>query len=56
VRAEELAQFPYSGRVNVKYGDPNLREIVWGDYWIAYQIEAEVVVVLAVQHVARNRE
>jgi len=55
-RAEDLAQYPYSGRVNEKFADSKLREVISGNYRIAYLIQSEVIIILAVQHSAMNRE
>jgi addiction module RelE/StbE family toxin len=56
VRAEELAQFPFAGRVNEKFNDPNLREVIYGNYRIAYHIEYQVIIVLTIQHTAKSQE
>ena len=56
VRAEELAQFPFSGRINEKFNDPNLREVISENYRLAYHIEGQIIVILTVQHTAMSQE
>jgi len=53
---ERVGHFPYSGVVSPKQDNPNVREIYFGRYRIAYLIRSNSVYVLAVKHTARDRE
>ena len=50
---ESLAEFPDSGRIVPEIGDPELRELIVGNYRIVYQVEQGTATVLTVFHAAR---
>lgn len=50
---ERLAVFPESGRVVPELGVPEVREILFGNYRIAYRIERDSVTIITVYHGAR---
>ena len=51
--AEALRPFPRSGRVVPELGDPEIREILLGDYRIVYRLRREAIEILTVHHGAR---
>ena len=52
-RAKVLSALPGSGRVVPEVDQPNVREIIFGNYRIIYRVEAARVAVLTVRHVKR---
>jgi len=50
---ERLQFFPRSGRILPEMQDPDIREIILGNYRIVYRIRRETVEVLTVWHGAR---
>ena len=50
---ERLTAFPLSGRILPELNDPAVREIILGNYRIAYRVRDELVEVLTVYHGAR---
>ena len=50
---ERLVVFPRSGRVVPELCDPNIREIILGNYRIVYRISGDLVEILTVWHGAR---
>ncbi len=50
---ERLVVFPRSGRVGAELCDPNIREIILGNYRIVYRISGDLVEILTVWHGAR---
>ena len=50
---ERLAIFSNSGRIVPELGEPAVREILFGNYRIAYRTEAKSVIILTVYHGAR---
>ena len=54
-RTSILKNFPQSGRVVPEKNDPNLRELIEGNYRIIYEILADDQInILAVHHSARD--
>ena len=47
---ETLKVFPEIGRIVPEYGDPKIREIIYRNYRIVYQIEARAVEIITVSH------
>ena len=47
---ETLKVFPEIGRIVPEYGDPKIREIIYRNYRIVYQIEEKVVEIITVSH------
>lgn len=55
VRAvDRLADFPLSGRVVSKVGQPTVREVIEGSYRIVYRVSAAETQIVAVVHAARR--
>lgn len=50
---DRLEMFPESGRIVPEIGDPNLREVIFGNYRILYRFRKEIVEILTVHHGAR---
>lgn len=53
-KTNQLRKMPMSGRIVPEYNDPNLREIIEGDYRLIYRIKKETVYVLSVRHSRQN--
>lgn len=53
-RSQQLANFPYSGRIVPEKNDPTIRELFEGPYRIIYRVRADRIDVLAVIHGARE--
>jgi len=47
---ETLKVFSEIGRIVPEYGDPKIREIIYRNYRIVYQIEERVVEIITVSH------
>ena len=47
---ETLKVFPEIGRIVPEYGDPKIREIIYRNYRIVYQIEERAVEIITVSH------
>ena len=47
---ETLKVFPEIGRIVPEYDDPKIREIIYRNYRIVYQIEDKVVEIITVFH------
>ena len=47
---ETLKMFPEIGRIVPEYGDPKIREIIYRNYRIVYQIEERAVEIITVSH------
>jgi plasmid stabilization system protein ParE len=47
---ETLKVFHEIGRIVPEYGDPKIREIIYRNYRIVYQIEEKVVEIITVSH------
>ena len=50
---ERLETFPFSGRMVPELNDPAVREIILGNYRIAYRVRRDFVELLTVCHGAR---
>lgn len=57
-KAESLASFPERGRIIQKFRDPNIREVFFSSYRIAYRIKPQQteVEIARIWHGARNEE
>ena len=47
---ETLRVFPEIGRIVPEYADPKIREIIYRNYRIVYQIEDRAVEIITVSH------
>ena len=52
-RVDQLEQFPQSGRVVPEFNNPQIRELIEGQYRIVYQIDQLDVLIARVHHAAR---
>lgn len=52
-RSEQIAAFPDSGRKVPEHDNPDIREVIEGNYRIIYHVGGTRIVVLAVVHCAR---
>ncbi len=50
---EQLESFPKSGRVTPEMNNPDIREIILGNYRIIYRLKTELVEILTIHHGAR---
>ncbi|NCS06029.1 MAG: type II toxin-antitoxin system RelE/ParE family toxin [Microcystis aeruginosa G13-07] len=55
-RSEQIANFPFSGRIVPEFETEQLREVIEGSYRIIYYIKPEQIDVIAVLHAAQNIE
>ncbi|GCA95837.1 type II toxin-antitoxin system RelE/ParE family toxin [Microcystis aeruginosa] len=55
-RSEQIANFPFSGRLVPEFETEQIREVIEGSYRIIYYIKPEQIDVIAVLHAARNIE
>ena len=55
-RSEQIANFPFSGRLVPEFETEQIREVIEGSYGIIYYIKPEQIDVIAVLHAARNIE
>jgi len=53
-RSQQIASFPYSGRVVSTFEQKEIREVIEGSYRIIYWIKAEQIEVIAVVHGSRQ--
>jgi toxin ParE1/3/4 len=53
-KTDQLTELPKSGRLVPEYSDPNLREIIEGDYRLIYRIKDEKVYVQSVRHTRQD--
>jgi toxin ParE1/3/4 len=53
-KTNQLSELPNSGRIVPEYSDPNLREIIEGDYRLIYRIKDEKVYVQSVRHTRQD--
>lgn len=53
---ERLGDFPRSGRIIESVGHDDLREVIVGNYRVAYYLKGDVVTIAAVHHGARKIE
>ena len=52
-RSRQIAQFPRTGQMVPEYQDPDVREVVEGQYRVIYEVTAQEIHVLAVIHGAQ---
>jgi plasmid stabilization system protein ParE len=50
---DRLAVFPRSGRIVPELNDPDIREVILGNYRIVYRIRPDLIEILTVYHGAR---
>lgn len=50
LRSRQIARFPQSGQIVQEYQDPDIREVVEGQFRVIYEIAATEIHVLAVIH------
>jgi toxin ParE1/3/4 len=50
---ERLSEFPKSGRIVPELNDPDVREIILGNYRLVYRFKAKLIGLLTVYHGAR---
>jgi plasmid stabilization system protein ParE len=55
-RSEQIANFPFSGRIVPEFETEQIREVIEGSYRIIYYVKPEQIDVIAVLHAARNIE
>jgi plasmid stabilization system protein ParE len=55
-RSEQIANFPFSGRLVPEFETEQIREVIEGSYGIIYYIKPDQIDVIAVLHAARNIE
>jgi addiction module RelE/StbE family toxin len=55
-RSEQIANFPFSGRIVPEFETEQIREVIEGSYRIIYYIKPDQIDVIAVLHAARNIE
>ena len=48
--SEQIAQFPFSGRMVPEFETPQIREVIEGSYRIIYEIQTDQVNIIAVLH------
>jgi addiction module RelE/StbE family toxin len=53
-RVEQLTEFPESGRIVPEKKDPEIRELIEGNYRIFYQLNKEKIIVLRIHNSARK--
>ena len=49
-RSRHLARFPRSGQMVAEYQDPDVREVIEGQYRVIYEVTPSEIYVLAVIH------
>lgn len=49
-RSRQIARFPRSGQMVPEYRDPDIREVLEGQYRVIYEVTAREIHVLAVIH------
>ena len=52
--AEQLSEFPESGRTIPEIGDPHSRELIFGAYRLMYHLEPDAVIIVAIVHGSRR--
>jgi toxin ParE1/3/4 len=50
---ERLVSFPFSGRNVPEFRKEDIREIIYGNYRIIYQVTSDYIIILTVFHSAR---
>jgi toxin ParE1/3/4 len=54
VATDRLGMFPFSGRVVPEFESPDVRELIFGNYRIIYEIFGDSVEIIAFVHGARQ--
>lgn len=49
-KVEQLQLAPQSGRVVPEIGNPEIRELIYGNYRIIYRVESRRVAILTIRH------
>jgi toxin ParE1/3/4 len=52
--SRSLSRFPHRGRMTPEFGDPEIREILIGNYRLIYQVGVTEISILGLVHGARN--
>jgi len=52
-RTEQLQAFPASGRIVPEFDNPDLRELIEGNYRFIYKLGSEMVYIVRVHHASR---
>jgi len=52
-RIEQLELFPYSGRIVPEYNQPDLRELIYQNYRVIYQVKTGLIEIVWITHGAR---
>ncbi|QLE58042.1 type II toxin-antitoxin system RelE/ParE family toxin [Nostoc sp. TCL26-01] len=55
-RSEQIAQFPFSGRIVPEFETKQIREVIEGSYRIIYYIKSDQIDILAVLHGSQQIE
>ncbi len=53
-RSRQIARFPHLGQMVPEYQDPDIREVLVGQYRVIYKVTAKEVHVLAIIHGAQR--
>lgn len=53
-RVDQLIEFPESGRVIPEKSDPEIRELIEGNYRIFYRLQKEKITILRIHNSARK--
>ncbi|MDI6793505.1 MAG: type II toxin-antitoxin system RelE/ParE family toxin [bacterium] len=53
-QTKKLSRFPKIGRVVPEINIPNIREIIFGNYRIIYQIQKKSIYILTIRHGAQQ--
>lgn len=53
-RVDQLIEFPESGRIVPEKNDPEIRELIEGNYRIFYRLQMEKITVLRIHNSARK--
>lgn len=53
-RSQQIAQFPFSGRVVPEFESEQIREVIEASYRIIYYVKPDQIDILAVIHGARE--
>ena len=51
---DSLVDFPYRGRIIPEYENPNLREVIYKSYRIAYRLNGDNIEIAAIAHTSRK--
>ncbi|MDI1353627.1 MAG: type II toxin-antitoxin system RelE/ParE family toxin [bacterium] len=53
-RVDQLFEFPESGRMVPEKNDPEIRELIEGNYRIFYRLRKEKIIILRIHNAARR--